>query len=390
MNVAVTKNLSAEMQAVADCREAAKLAEAEVERCKGELKTAKAIWEERVADLNRAVDDMIDKEKEPTLFDDLSDPPQPATETTPGGPGGDGSGGAGGDIVDAEYSTALVPTGQHGAGEEVAAVPAAVPLSLPAASAAEPPTWHRLRIDDAFETEVDIPTAVIDTLKAAGVETCGSLAAKLVEGESFGLAEKHVEYLRRAIEQLSEDDERPVVLTSEGNADADASDAEDDGSRDPSAAARWERMFARDPAAYSTPGDERRRKKIADFRARQAAGEGHDAPRWGLWSEFAVKLATGEEIAVSYEPADFETDELFADHFEFFGESISKTGYRSHYENFTKKSPRPSGESLVEWAREFAESLYVERQAELKKKPARGKSGKSTSKTSKKGKVVAA
>ncbi len=386
MTVSVTKNLSPHVQNLADFREAEKLAAAEVERCKGELKTAKAVWEERVADLNRAVDDLIDKEREPTLFDNVEgtdggdasgDGGGPGPSDTP--PGGGGSGG-GGEVMDAEVVTTIVATGL--------APSDPAPLSLPAAAvatgegSAEPPTWHRMTLDDAFEAEVDIPVKVLDTLKAAGVETCGVLAAKLVEGESFGLEKPDIEHLCRGIEQMSEDDDKPIVLTSEPLSESDADD--EAVLRGPSSAARWERLFSLNPAAYSTPSDLRRRQLIADFRDREAAaasvGE-QPAPKWGLWSEFEVKLASGDAVFVCYEPGEVTgKDEIghFADHFEFTGAATSSTGYRSHYQNFDAKHPRPGDVSLTEWARQFAESLYVEQQAESKKRAPHvaGKGGK--------------
>lgn len=399
MTVSVTKNLAPHVQTLADFREAEKLAAAEVERCKGELKTAKAIWEERVADLNRAVDDLIDKEREPTLFDSVEGSEGGGDASGDGGANPDPSGtppggGGNGEVMDAEVVTTIVPTGL--------APSDPVPLSLPAAAAdvatgeastAEPPTWHRMTLTEAFEAEVDIPVKVLDTLKAAGVETCGVLAAKLVEGESFGLEKLDVEHLCRGIEQMSEDDENPIVLTKE----ADEADDEGEG-RSPSTAARWEAMFARNPGAYTTPSDLRRRQLIADFRTREAAaasvGE-QPVPKWGLWSEFTVKLASGDVVNVCYEPGEVKGDDAigyFADHFEFIGEATSHTGYRSHYQNFDKKHPRPGDVSLAEWAREFVESLYVERELEKKKRAPRGEGKKSGGKSpkGKGGKKVAA
>jgi hypothetical protein len=383
MSVSVTKNLSPQMQLVSDQREAVKLAEAEVDRLKTELKTAKAVWEEAVAAMNSALDDLIEKEKEPTLFDDLSDEPRAATEVPPGGPGG-GSGGAGasgeaGEVVDAEHSSALVPTGQHATSPDVQPVP----LSLPAAV----PTWRRMTLDSAFETEVDISTEVIEALKAAGVETCGVLAAKLAEGETFGLRLIDVQALCESIEMMSEDDEQPVKFSSDDEEDEDGEDAgtdpdahlKDERGRYLSSAMHWEKLYAAHPGVYDGTEHDRRRVKIADFRARQAAADGgHAQPKWGLWSEFSVSLASGDVVRVAYEPDHAYLVEHQNDHFEFFGDAISSTGYRSHFETWTKA--RPKSIPLVEWAREFAETLYTARQTELKKEAGRkgGVKGKPT------------
>ena len=127
VEVEIKNTLSAEMQLVADCREAVKKAEAEVEHCKGELKTAKAVLEDCQEQLNNAVDAAIEAERQPHLFsgigDDLADEPQPArvVETEPAGDGGDcGDGGDAGEVID------RIPAG------EVEGVPGLV--ALPAAA----------------------------------------------------------------------------------------------------------------------------------------------------------------------------------------------------------------------------------------------------------------
>lgn len=88
MPVEFTKPLTPEMQMVADCREAVVKAEGEVERLKGELKVAKSLWETAVEDLNRAVDEAIGTQRQPTLFsgvgDDLGDIGGPAAGPGPG------------------------------------------------------------------------------------------------------------------------------------------------------------------------------------------------------------------------------------------------------------------------------------------------------------------
>jgi hypothetical protein len=351
------------MELVRDQRETVKLAEAEVDRLKTELKTAKAVWEEAVAAMNSALDDLIEKESEPTLFDDLSDEPKPASEVPPGGDGGPGAGGA--EVIeDAVVTSGLVPTGQRGA----AAAGESPVLSLPVAQA----TWRRMTLDAAFET--DISTEVIGALKGAGVETCGELADKLLAGHTFDLKLIDVQALCESIEMMSEDDEEPVKFNADGaeeetEADHDAH-LKDERGRYLSAAMHWEKLYAAHPGVYDGTEHNRRREKIADFRARQSAGEGHDEPKWGLWSEFSVSLAAGDAVRVAYEPDHADLVEHQNDHFEFFGDAISSTGYRSHFETWTKA--RPKSIPLTEWAREFAETLYTARQAELKKAGGRG------------------
>lgn len=105
MPIEVTNALTPEMQAVADCREAVKNCEADVEVRKLALKEAKAAWETAVGALNEAIDTAIDAERQPTLFnrfgkDKLDDPPTEAATTA----GTAGEAGSVGDVTDAEFT----------------------------------------------------------------------------------------------------------------------------------------------------------------------------------------------------------------------------------------------------------------------------------------------
>lgn len=88
MPVEVTNPLTREMQAVADCRDAVRKAEFDVEEKKTALKLSKAALEECQGALNIAVDDAITASKQPRLFDPLGG-------DTASGEGGDGGGGGG-------------------------------------------------------------------------------------------------------------------------------------------------------------------------------------------------------------------------------------------------------------------------------------------------------
>ena len=197
MPVEITNELSPEMKLVADCREAVKKAEADVEKCKSELKVAKSVWETAVEELNAAIDAAIDAQRQPTLFsrfggDDLSDPPGPASPTPnpPGDPGeGDDEGGGRRVTVEATTYPALGP--------------AAV---LPGLEAHQEPKWRKL---DAAE-ELDGPSTLFDLLAAKGIETLGDLADALVRGDYLGIHKADLRELKEAIRDVSADDAEPI------------------------------------------------------------------------------------------------------------------------------------------------------------------------------------
>lgn len=94
------------------------------------------------------------------------------------------------------------------------------------------------------------------------------------------------------------------------------------------------------------PADAGLRNLIARWRERQAVGD--TEPRWGEWAEFAVELADGAKVAVTYEPRSF------GDHLEFHG-PMTGTGYRSY---FLRDDDR--GGSLAEFAQAAAREVHDE------------------------------
>lgn len=120
LKVEVTKALPPEMQALADRRAAVRTAEAEVERLKGELKTARSVWETEVAELMASMDAAIEAQRNPQrgLFDGVAD------GDASGDVGGDAGGAATpGGVEDAEYTVnpagvASLPSREAGEDDE--------------------------------------------------------------------------------------------------------------------------------------------------------------------------------------------------------------------------------------------------------------------------------
>lgn len=68
MPIELTNALTPHMQRVADCRECVKKCELDIETRKLALKEAKAAWETAVEKLNESIDEMVESERQPTLF----------------------------------------------------------------------------------------------------------------------------------------------------------------------------------------------------------------------------------------------------------------------------------------------------------------------------------
>lgn len=137
-----------------------------------------------------------------------------------------------------------------------------------------------------------------------------------------------------------------------------------DGKKDRTAAIEDRIAASFDRDGKLCPADANTSEQIAEWRQRQAAGE---SPEWNKWAEFQVQLADGSRVEVLYRPRWLGQG---TDHFEFWGESTSSSGYRSHFETFGSKKPKVP---LIEWVKTKAEELAATTKAEAEKEERRAK-----------------
>lgn len=370
MPVEVTQELSPELQKVADLRDHVRKMEGGVEHAKSELKLAKELLESAQSELNTAIDELIDHERQPTLFDRLGDelkdePAEPRTVVaTPAA--GDGDSG-------------LVLVGNAQPGETTLA-------ALPAGAA-----WRSITVEDA-ELASELHPLVMDAIRKAGVTTCGELADRLVAGETFGMLAGDLYDLQHQVELLSADDEHPITFN-RGDREEPATVPGPAGvpTRGQFPADRtgaWQFKAAAFEFAHAGEAElsledahqraeyERLLKQIDSYRIDQARNGGTLTPQWGYWSEFttSVRNAAGVSVAVEvlYKP-DLEGTKG-RDHFEFWAPCLAAGGYWSCEERFpaTKSGvvQRPAKESLEDKAAKLAQA-QADRFVKEQKKAAR-------------------
>jgi hypothetical protein len=211
MPVEITMPLSPALQAVADARENVRQLGYKVEDLKVALKATKGAWEEAVEKMNKTLDEMIEGEKHPNLFSDLDGDD---------GAGESGSGAGGGP----ENPNPPAPAGQPADGGEPLGDPivttAAVddvkvevvnllqlnPPTVDVEALAGLPRWRAAAVAE----HIDGPGSLFDTLDLFNVNTMGDLANTLLAGNTFNLDAQQVNGLRDAIEDVSQEDERPI------------------------------------------------------------------------------------------------------------------------------------------------------------------------------------
>jgi hypothetical protein len=209
MPVEITMPLSPALQAVADARENVRQLGYKVEDLKTALKAAKSAWEEAVEELNKTLDEMIEGERSPNLFSGLDgdgghdngtatggpenpNPPAPAGQPADGGE----------PLGDPIVTTAAVDDVKA----EVVNLLQLAPPTVDVEALAGLPRW---RIDAVAE-HIDGPGSLFDTFALFNVNTMGDLADSLVAGNTFNLDAQQVNDLRDAIEDVSQEDERPI------------------------------------------------------------------------------------------------------------------------------------------------------------------------------------
>jgi hypothetical protein len=159
--------------------------------------------------MNKTLDEMIEGEKHPNLFSDLGgdkghdsgtagsgpenpNPPAPAGQPADGGE----------PLGDPIVTTAAVDDVKA----EVVDLLQLAPPTVDVDALAGLPRW---RIDAVAE-HIDGPGSLFDTFAMFGVNTMGDLANTLVAGNTFNLDAQQVNDLRDAIEDVSQEDERPI------------------------------------------------------------------------------------------------------------------------------------------------------------------------------------
>lgn len=449
-DVRVERKLTPEMQGVADAREKVRRLEAKVESAKGELKAVKGEWEAAVQELNEAIDEAVNAQRQPSLFPagadagaDAPEPPPPAepavspagVTSTPDTPDervelvlGKTLIGVSeadlnrasivgkvspsyGDRAEPQVLERVRPVSIGGDGDDpkekiawslLPVYPAAEFARLhpdaearprdgestyagarvkfrkkgkeyvfedddketaeaPAAEAPAEPKWRALAVSEALDGHA----RVFDAFETHGVTTLGQLADRLKAGETFGLRLTDVEDLKEEVELKSADDAVPVTFAGEvpkepeDEKEVDRSLFPEDLTGDVE-----HRLEQRRAGGLTSPAGKTKAGKIADFRDRQRAGKA--TPAWGKWSEFELTLADGSVVKVLYNPGRLDrADAGDDDHFEFRGQAISPSGYRSHFLHHGGRRPK---QPLVKWATEFAEQLAAELKVEQAKK----------------------
>lgn len=257
------------------------------------------------------------------------------------------------------------------------------PAPEPLGAVCPGPTWRTMSLEATGWAD-NLTPDVWDAIK--GAPTAGVLADRLLAGETFGLPLFDLESVYALVEMISEDDERPIDFDAHFNpepptsltaapatklADLDDFPEEEEGPRredyPPDQAGEVEFRLVGHAARgiNRSPHDLGLIELIAKWRQRSADGKAE--PDWDKWSEFELLLTDGRTVRVCYCPEKFGTD-----HFEFFGDATSETGYRSdfaHYPNGMR--PRiPLDAYALKRAEELAAELKPKPKKERKKKAA--------------------